>query len=144
MAKRTKTISPCLEGCFLREIEFKGTVFSGTGEGRKFIALPWVKRQIEEELGFTPYAGTLNIRLTKESAKKERRLNEAEKFVIKPEEGYCTGILIKAKIKNLSCAFIIPQIPSYPQDELEVVAAWNLRERLSLSDGSAVSVDVTV
>jgi riboflavin kinase len=125
-------------------IAFKGTVFSGTGEGKKFIELPWVKRQIEEKLGFTPYAGTLNIRLTKESAQKKRRLNEAEKFEIKPEEGYCTGILIKAKIKNLSCALIIPQIPSYPQDELEVVAAWNLRERLSLTDGCTVSVDVIV
>ena len=128
----------------MREIVFKGTVFSGTGEGQKFIDLPWVKRQIHEKLGFTPYSGTLNIRLTKESAQKKKRLNEAEKFEIKPEEGYCTGILIKAKIGNLSCAVITPQIPSYPQDELEVVAAWNLRERLSLSDGSAVSVDVTV
>lgn len=128
----------------MREIALKGKVFSGTGEGRKFIDLPWVKQQIEATLGFTPYSGTLNIRLTKESARKKKWLNEAEKFEIKPEEGYCTGILIKAKIGNLGCAIIIPQIPSYPQDELEVVAAWNLRERLSLSDGSAVSVDVTV
>ena len=126
------------------QLTLRGTVFSGNGDGRKFISLPWVTRQIQEKLGFTPYAGTLNIRLTKESAKKKKLLEEAEKFEIKPEEGYCTGILIKAKIKNLSCAFIIPQIPSYPQDELEVVAAWNLRERLSLSDGSAVSVEVTV
>ena len=126
------------------EIALEGTVFSGSGEGRKFIDLPWVKRQIEETLGFTPYSGTLNIRLTKESAQRKKRLNEAEKFEIKPEEDYCTGILIKAKIRNLSCAIITPQIPSYPQDELEVVAAWNLRERLSLSDGSKVSVDFTV
>jgi riboflavin kinase len=143
VAKRTKTIS-LLEGCFLPEIVFEGTVFSGNGDGRRFIDLPWVKRQIREKLGFTPYSGTLNICLTKESAQKKKRLNEAETFEIKPEEGYCKGILIKAKIKNLSCAVITPQIPSYPQIELEVVAAWNLRERLSLSDGSAVSVDVTV
>ena len=126
------------------QLTLRGTVFSGNGDGRKFISLPWVTRQIQEKLGFTPYAGTLNIRLTKESAKKKKLLEEAEKFEIKPEEGYCTGILIKAKIRNLSCAVITPQIPRYPQDELEVVAALNLRERLSLSDGSAVSVDVTV
>ncbi|MGA2384968.1 MAG: DUF120 domain-containing protein [Candidatus Bathyarchaeia archaeon] len=126
------------------QLTLRGTVFSGNGDGRKFISLPWVTRQIQEKLGFTPYAGTLNIRLTKESAKKKKLLEEAEKFEIKPEEGYCTGILIKAKIKNLSCAFIIPQIPSYPQDELEVVAAVNLRERFGLRDGSEVGVMVTV
>jgi riboflavin kinase len=128
----------------LPQLTLRGTVFSGNGDGRKFISLPWVTRQIQEKLGFTPYAGTLNIRLTKESAKKKKLLEEAEKFEIKPEEGYCTGILIKAKIKNLSCAFIIPQIPSYPQDELEVVAAVNLRERFGLRDGSEVGVMVTV
>ena len=62
MAKRTKTVS-LLEGCLLGKIVFKGSVFSGNGEGRKFIELPWVKRQIQEKLGFTPYLGTLNIRL---------------------------------------------------------------------------------
>ncbi len=71
MAKRTKTLS-LLKAIALQKIVFKGTVFSGKGEGRKFIELPWVKRQIEEKLGFTPYSGTLNIRLIKRSAKSKK------------------------------------------------------------------------
>lgn len=126
------------------QITFKGTVFSGNGEGRKFIGLPWVKRQIQEKLGFTPYAGTLNIRLTKESVMQKKMLKKAEKFEIFPEKGYCTGILIEACMEGLNCGIVLPQVPCYPQDVLEIIAAWNLRERLKLGDGSEVRVAVTV
>ena len=126
------------------EIAFKGTVFSGTGEGRKFIALPWVKRQIEEKLGFTPYPGTLNIRLTREGVLQKDKLEKAEKFEIKPAEGYCSGTLFKARIDGLICGVVSPKVPSYPKDELEVIAPLNLRERLKLADGCAVCVGVIV
>jgi len=128
----------------LGKIIFKGTVFSGTGEGRKFIDLPWVKRQIEEKLGFTPYSGTLNIRLSNESAKQKKLLENAERLEVYPEKGYCTGILIKANIDSLEGAIIIPQVPNYPSDVLEVIAPWYLRERLKIADGSEVTVTVNV
>jgi riboflavin kinase len=128
----------------LLQITFEGTVFSGNGEGKKFVSLLWVKRQIREKLGFTPYAGTLNIRLTDENSKRKKLLEKAEKFEIKPEEGFCTGYLVKAKICGLCCGVIVPQVPSYPVNVLEVVAAWNLRERLKLVDGGEVCVLVTV
>ena len=126
------------------KIIFKGTVFSGTGEGRKFIDLPWVKRQIEEKLGFTPYSGTLNIRLSKESAKQKKLLENAKRLKVYPEKGYCTGILIKANIDSLECAIIIPQVTNYPSDILEVIAPWYLRERLKITDGSEVTVTVNL
>jgi len=128
----------------LPQITFKGTVFSSNGEGQKFIGLPWVKRQIQEKLGFTPYSGTLNIRLTKESVRQKKLLKKAEKFAISPEKGYCTGTLIKALMDGLKCGIVLPQVPSYPQDVLEVIAAWNLRERLIIEDGSEVCVTVRV
>ena len=143
MAERTETVS-LLEGSFLPQITFKGTVFSSNGQGGKFISLPWVKRQIQEKLGFTPYSGTLNMRLTKESVRQKRLLKKAEKFEISPEKGYCTGILIEAHLEGLKCGIVLPQIPDYPQDVLEVIAAWNLRKRFRIQDGSEVCVTVTV
>jgi riboflavin kinase len=124
----------------LSETVFKGTVFSGTGEGRKFIDLPWVKQQIQEKLGFTPYSGTLNIRLTKESMKQKNQLENAKQLEISPEKGYCTGKLIKARIDSVECAIVIPQIPNYPSDIIEVIAPWYLRGLLKLTDGSEVTV----
>ena len=126
----------------MSEIVFKGTVFSGNGEGRKFIDLPWVKQQIQEKLGFTPYSGTLNIRLTKESVKQKKLLENAKQLEVYPAKGYCTGKLIKAHIDSLECAIIIPQIPNYPSDVLEVIASCYLRERLKVTDGSEVTVTV--
>ena len=122
----------------------KGTVFSGTGEGRKFIDLPWVKQQIEEKLGFAPYAGTLNIRLLKFSVKQKKLLENAKGIVVCPEKGYCTGLLIKAKIGSLECAIVIPQVRNYPSDFMEIIASVYLRERLKVADGSEVTVTVNV
>ena len=120
----------------------KGSVFSGKGEGRKFIDLPWVKGQIKEKLGFVPYSGTLNIRLSEEGVKQKKCLKRPLKLEIYPEKGFCKGMLIKSSIDGLECAIIIPQVSSYPSDVLEVIAPWYLRERLKIADGNEVSVIV--
>lgn len=128
----------------MQKIVLRGTVFSGKGEGRKFIDLPWVKQQIKEKLGFTPYIGTLNIRLSKESIKQKKLLETAQRFEIYPEKGYCTGILIKAYIESLACAIIIPKISNYSSDVLEVIAYLYLREHFNISDGNQVTVTVNI
>ena len=124
----------------MSKIVFSGTVFSGKGEGRKFIELPWVKSQIEEKLGFTPYSGTLNIRLSKEDATQKKLLENVTQIEICPEKGFCKGMLIKSSIHGLECAIIIPKVPHYPSDVLEVIASWYLRERLKIADGNEVTV----
>jgi riboflavin kinase len=126
------------------KITLRGRVFSGTGEGRKFIDLPWVKRQIEEKLGFTPYSGTLNIHLSKDNTKEKKLLENAKRLEICPEKGYCTGLLIKAHIESVECAIIIPQFSNYPSGLLEIIAPWYLRGRLKLADGSEATVTVSV
>jgi riboflavin kinase len=128
----------------LAKIVFKGTVFSGKGEGKKFIGLLWVKRQIEAKLGFSPYSGTLNIRLTKESLEKIIKLENTSGIRVEPQAGYCPGILYTACIEGLYCAVVVPQIPNYPSDVLEVIASVCLREQLKLVDGSSVTVSINV
>lgn len=123
---------------------FKGTVFSGTGQGKKFIDLLWVKQQIEEKHGFSPYSGTLNIHLTKESAEKKILLENDKGIEVEPQVGYYPGILFKACIDALDCAVVIPKVPNYPSDVLEVIAPVCLRRHLKLVDGSLVIVTVNV
>ena len=72
----------------------------------------------------------------------KKLLKKARKFEIAPENGRCTGTLIEARMKGLKCGILIPQVPNYPQDLLEVVAASNLREHSKLGDGSEVCVTV--
>ena len=128
----------------MKTIEFSGSVFSGRSEGRKFIALPWVKRQIREKLGFIPYPGTLNVRLSEESTQRRKFLDDTEGMSICPSEGYCSGLLFKAEIEGLDCAVVVPQVEGYPLDVLEVIASVNLKEKLGLRDGDEITVTVHV
>jgi riboflavin kinase len=126
----------------LPKLVFEGTVFSGKGEGKKFIELPWVKRQIQEKLHFTPYPGTLNIHLTSQSIANKEALEEAEGMEVEPQAGYCQGVLFKAHIDGLEGGVVIPKVPSYPIDVLEIIAPVCLREKFGLRDGSLVAVSV--
>ena len=128
----------------MERIELSGTVFSSRGDGKKFIELPWVKRQIKEKLGFTPYLGTLNLKLTEENAKRRKLLEKASAVKIQPASGYCNGALFKAFIGTLECAIVIPEVAGYPKNVLEIIAAVNLREQLKLEDGSEVTVTVNL
>jgi len=127
----------------LKTLCIKGTVFSGKGEGARFIELPWVKKQIVEKLGFTPYHGTLNIELTKEEFEKRALLEKAESIEISPVKGFSRGRCFKANLMDkLECAIVIPEIPDYPENVIEVIAPTNLREKLQLRDGDSVEVKI--
>jgi riboflavin kinase len=128
----------------LPKIFFKGTVFSGKGEGKKFVDLPWVRCQIEEKLGFSPYSGTLNLHLNQESVKGKISLENVKGKMIEPQAGYCPGLMFKACIGALDCAVVVPKVPNYPSDVLEVIAPVCLREKFGLMDGSLVTVCVNV
>ena len=128
----------------MKRIELIGTVFSGQGNGRRFLELPWVKRQVMEKLNFSPYSGTLNLKLNEESMKKRKLLQKAPAEIIFPAKGYYKGALFKTYIGILECAIVIPEVPEYPDDLLEVIASENLRKLLQLEDGCEVTVTVSL
>jgi riboflavin kinase, archaea type len=128
----------------LTALTFEGTVITGEGNGKKYLALPWVKQQVEEKAGFTSFLGTLNLKLTAASIEGRKLLNKTKAATICPAEGYCLGLLFKASIAGLNCAVIIPQIKNYPENVLEVVAPVNLRNKLKVKDGDAVTISVQV
>jgi riboflavin kinase len=120
----------------------KGKVFSGGGEGAKFVEIPWVRKQIAEKLSFIPYPGTLNVKLTEGVA--EFKLLKKEKGIeILPAEGFCRGKCFKAHFMGtLECAIVIPEVGNYSEDILEVIAPINLREKCKLKDGDVVDVKI--
>ncbi|MCW3995409.1 MAG: CTP-dependent riboflavin kinase [Candidatus Bathyarchaeota archaeon] len=126
------------------KIIFEGTVFGGKGEGKQFITLPWVTEQIKQKVEFIPYPGTLNVRLKQKSIENKSLLETKKGIRIEPQKGYCLGIMFRASIEDVECAVILPQVPSYPSDVLEVIAPVYLRGQLKLLDGSEVSVLVII
>ncbi|MEM3727822.1 MAG: DUF120 domain-containing protein [Candidatus Bathyarchaeia archaeon] len=119
----------------------KGKIVSGSGEGSFFTALPWVKRQIKEKLGFVPYPGTLNLKLAGEYVEGRKLLENVKAIEILPELGYCRGKCFRAYIgRDVACAVALPCVENYPKDVLEIVAPSNLREKLKLKDGDELEV----
>lgn len=129
----------------LQSLCLRGKVFSGEGEGTKFIKLQWVKNQIKEKLGFTPYPGTLNIRLSQDNVKLKKGLTDAKGIEIWPTAGFRRGKLLKAYLMgNVECAVVVPEVAGYPEDIIEIIAPTNLREKLHLADGDIVDFKIMI
>ena len=127
----------------MKTLRLEGRVFSGKGEGAEFVNLSWARRQIEQKLGFTPYPGTLNIRLDEKNTKMKKALMNAAAAEILPAPGYCRGRIFEASIMKMKCAIVIPEVLGYPENVVEVISPADLREKFHLADGSWVEVKVT-
>ena len=128
----------------LKTICLRGTVFSGKGEGAKYMKLPWVKKQIREKLGFVPYPGTLDVRITQESVALKKTLAKEKAIDILPAAGFQRGKCYRASLRTeLRCALIVPEVAGYPENVIEIIGPENLREKFLLSDGETVEVRVT-
>jgi riboflavin kinase len=126
-------------------LHIKGRVFSGSGEGARFVRLPWVRKQIKEKLGFVPYLGTLNVKLTADSINLENLLEKAKPIEITPKKGFCRGICFNAcLVDDAKCAILIPEVVNYPKDVIEVIAPENLRKKFKLKDGDVVEVKIAL
>jgi riboflavin kinase len=125
----------------LNTLGVQGRIFSGNGEGAKFIRLPWVTKQIEEKLGFTPFPGTLNVRLSPASIVVRKSLT-AGGIEISPAPGYCRGRLFKARLQGVQCALVVPEVAGYPEDVIEIVARVNLKSKFNFADGDSVEVEI--
>ena len=155
MAERTKIdnkdttpishniIETAHESIDLNTLIIRGKVSTGIGEGEKFVKLPWVKKQIIEKIGFEPFHGTLNIRLAPEDVKLKKKLKKMPSISIIPVTGFYPGKCFKALfMSSQECAIVMPQVPRYPPDLMEIVASTNLRTKFKLKDGDTVEVKI--
>ncbi|MBI5016307.1 MAG: HAD-IA family hydrolase [Deltaproteobacteria bacterium] len=125
----------------------RGTVQSGRREAAGFLALPWVADQLRGKAGLVPYPGTLNVRLTDSAALDAwRELRGAERGLrlASPNPAFCDAscfpAVVNGRVRGLA---VVPCVPGYPPDVVEVVAAEGLRECLGLADGDEVTLTLT-
>jgi riboflavin kinase, archaea type len=122
--------------------QIAGTVFEGKGEASAFTALDWLQAFCRAQFGFTPYPGTLNLRV--ENAR--RRLDEvlAQAVRIEPgEAGYCAALAVEVVLNEVvKAVWIIPEVPGYPADQVELMAGVSLRRALGLANGDSVIMRV--
>ena len=126
----------------------KGCLMTGMGEGRYYISTPGYMKQIDQVLGFSPYPGTFNLHLDPESIDIRGRLTrqngiELEGFTHNGRTfGSC--LCYRARVEGIDAGAIIPERTHYPEDVLEVIAPFYLRERFGIKDGDEVQVEVFI
>lgn len=127
-------------------LNFKGTIFTGLNEGRYYISLKGYSKSFVRELGFEPFPGTLNLRLTNEAMiEQRRRLGQMAGTKIPgfsdEMRSYGPVKVFKAKIAGkYPGAVLAIERTHYDNSVLEVISPLNLRKVLKLGDGSECSV----
>jgi len=123
----------------------RGKIVTGIGVGGSFMGLEWVRRQIHEKLGFEPYVGTLNLKMDEENSSKfHSYLESREGIPIEPADAsYYAGMCHRMKInESVDGAIVVPLVPNYPHDQIEIIAPVNLREAFGLEDGSEITIEL--
>jgi riboflavin kinase len=127
-------------------IELEGTIVSGLGEGRYYLSIRGYTKQFEELLGFTPYPGTLNVKLADESeAARVRLSNLAPIYISSFKTSNRTYGGIKsylASIGGIDGAIIIPDRSHYHNDVIETIAPVCIKKTLKIGNGDLIKVVV--
>ena len=119
-----------------------GVVTSGLGQGAYFMSLPWVRDAVRRLIGFTPYPGTLNVRLDADTVGVWRRARDGHSIVLAPPPSEpCGARLVPVVVApDVEAAVIVPDVTRYGEDLLELIAAVHVRSRLGLHDESRVTL----
>lgn len=128
------------------ELKFKGLLFTGLNEGGYYVSLKGYSKSFHHALGFEPYPGTLNLRLTDEAMiEQRRRLGLMEGIAIPgftdEKRSYGPVKVFRAKVAGkLSGAVLAIERTHYDNSVLEVISPQNLRRALKLKDGDECAV----
>lgn len=126
-------------------LRIAGVVASGLGEGRYYLSQPGYVVQFAERLGYTPYPGTLNVRVRADDLAAVGGVRDWTGIRI---DGFHAGgrtfggaTCFVARIGGHPSHLIVPDRSHY-QDVIELIAADCLRDALHLKDNDAVEVEV--
>lgn len=127
-------------------VTLTGKLVSGVGEAKGFTRLPWALAQFVAKLGIDPYPGTLNLVLDDTAERAKWALVKADGGIVitPPDRKFCDAHCHKVRVQGrVDGAVVVPAVPGYPDAQVEIIAAVNLREALGLADGDAVTLDLT-
>jgi len=128
-----------------KEILIKGRVVDGLKDGRYYLGLNGYVKNIEKKLGFKPYPGTLNIRLTdaENVGTKERlqRMNGINIEGFKQDNRTFGSITcFRCEVNGIQASIIIPERSHYGSEILEIMSPYELRKKMKLKNEDEIVV----
>ena len=123
----------------------QGKIATGLGKAAEFTEVPWAKAAFCDVLGVDPHPGTVNIIVSSaEDLAAWARVKATTGIVIKPPQpDWCDAFCYKAMIAGkIAAVIVLPDVAEYPADQVELIAAVNVRESLSLKDGDSVAIEI--
>ncbi len=123
-----------------------GVVRTGLGQAAAFTSLPWAQQQFRTTLGMEPFPGTLNLLLDPAGLADWQALTVQPGLAIAPERpgdcaARCYPVLASVPGQTpVTAGILIPEVPGYAPDQIEVLAAVPLRQSLRVADGDTVTL----
>jgi len=150
LLKLYSSLKGVIETVYPPSVTLEGVVFTGFGEGAYYVSKENYRKQIADKLGFEPYEGTLNLKLSSDYDVKTRM--ELEAYPSVEVEGFrgedrsfglvkCYPAVIDNKVKG---ALVIATRSHYDVSVLEIIAPVYLRKQLNLKNGHKVKVEVFI
>jgi len=128
------------------KLKITGKIVEGLGEGGFYVSLEGYQKQFKDKVGFETYPGTLNLKLKKEEMEKRFRLREIDPIIIEgwktKSRSYGDIFLYKCRVENKPCALIIPVRTHHGFDILEIIAPFNVKDKLRKKNGDEITVEV--
>jgi riboflavin kinase len=130
------------------KITIEGTVVSGMGEGGYYMSLEGYRKRFENRLGYIPYPGTLNLKLSGNlSIKNRERIDQLPYILIngfsdsKRSYGWvkCYAVLINGN-HNIQAHVLVLERTHHDNTVIEVISPNYLKEALGLRNGDDVRI----
>ncbi|MDQ4015756.1 MAG: CTP-dependent riboflavin kinase, partial [Thermoproteota archaeon] len=131
-------------------MDFEGNVISGMGEGAYYMSLEGYRRQFREKLGYEPYPGTLNVRLTDQIYMNGRlELGKHPSIFI---NGFSDGTRTYGWVKCYratindgaieNAAVLVLERSHYDDSMVEVIAPISIKQAAGIKNGDRIKVQV--
>jgi riboflavin kinase len=141
-----------IESDVLTAITLEGHVVSGMGEGAYYMSLEGYRKQFRQKLGYDPFPGTLNIKLSDAVSTHSRRdlINYPSIFIDGFYDKHRTYGWVKcypAEINNglvKNAALLILERTHYDDSTIEVIAPISIKKTTKVKNGDYVSVTTRI
>ena len=122
-------------------MEIDGEVTTGYGKAAYFLAQEFYKNKFEENCGFIPFPGTLNIIIPENKQDTINNIKDNCNNLIKPNKDFGGVQYVKARLNDeITGAIIFPEKTTHEINYLEFISKYKLRDKLNLKDGDMVTV----